>query len=1055
MNVTNSLNLTPQFLSGTTIIHKTGSGNSTSTRNIRTSTQGSDIQRVSLICIWPHKTQGQPVLLEHQPVTSRDPKQKDRIVLKRTETQKNVIELGLDQDVEVVYDRGDSQLGSRAHQGNAILDVAEELEARLWKARVEATAGHFIPNDALDEILTEGNVRRELRQSFPLISNLELDQLVGKICGSTRGEDIGTRPASERLRRIFATLCLVRRSGSIQKFIEASVFDKDLPFAPEQLERIVTADDAVQVTPSDDHWDSETREEFEAQQWQVLVPFFSQANTLDKIRFYDLDSKDILPFTIEKASRRERVGGFGKVSIVNIHSAHHSFNRNQVRTNTFAIKQLNAQDGRDYAQEVKALNAVQKLPAETQLHITPLLATYQHRGKYYMLFPLAEGDLRHYWSTHDASRQDYDELFSWVVKQALGIAESLKALHQFKQLKQPEAEPSSDYGVHGDIKPENILHFSGNGPDDLGTLKIADFGIARFHRSESRFFKESRHTPTYRAPEYDLGGGLMSTRYDIWSLGCLYLEILIWLLYGYDTLETSFTAARTLDGPRDVLDASYFVIKEDKRTGSKLAELKPSVRRWIKKLRHDSKSNPLLQQMVVLVERMLAVDSEERIDAAECVISLTKVLSSAGADGSTQYRGFQEQRLPQIRVPGSANSLPIAKLLDRPGQKTQEGSSPPIPCKLSTGKRKATLLLKKLAPISLGSSALDRFRLKIEGYIGLRIDWRPLPPVDRRRATSRGYLILKNGEHSVSILLDHDRFQHYEDRGITTLNDSETLPTTNLPQTPTQPRASIRKFSWQNLLGSILRSLRNLRRNGGLGTRASTAAQSPQPINSQKESYFCIDKYWTGFKRTTVYTVPDITSLQDDQDLYLRLRQTLAVTERGWFSRLVSCWCCTQVHLSRFVFLFNNSDLVMASEQKLDTVPPNMCKGYRYDLIPDCDLREHIELIAEKILHGIHEPELGREDRTVLEGIPKLEVPPGLDKKQHKSGWGFHPAQGPSAQKITIRVVCVMMIGVIFIPVWLATVDALDLQTATVPFSSLGTILAIVLAIAALFTAYR
>lgn len=173
-------------------------------------------------------------------------------------------------------------------------------------------------------------MRRELRQSFPLISNLELDQLVGTICGSTRGEDIGTRPASERLCRIFATLCLISRPGSIQKFIEANVSDKDLPFAPEQLKRIVATDDAVQITPSDEHWDSKTREEFEAQQWKVLVPFFSQANTLDKVRFYDLDSKDILPFTTDKASQRVRTGGFGKVSIVNIHSAHHGFNRNQV-----------------------------------------------------------------------------------------------------------------------------------------------------------------------------------------------------------------------------------------------------------------------------------------------------------------------------------------------------------------------------------------------------------------------------------------------------------------------------------------------------------------------------------------------------------------------------------------------------------------------------------------------------------------------------------------------------------------------------------------------------
>jgi len=42
--------------------------------------------------------------------------------------------------------------------------------------------------------------------------------------------------------------------------------------------------------------------------------------------------------------------------------------------------------------------------------------------------------------------------------------------------------------------------------------------------------------------------------------------------------------------------------------------------------------------------------------------------------------------------------------------------------------------------------------------------------------------------------------------------------------------------------------------------------------------------------------------------------------------------------------------------------------------------------MAKIILQGIHHPELGRGERTVLSGIPKLTAPPGLKKEVYISG---------------------------------------------------------------------
>ncbi|RSL50760.1 hypothetical protein CEP53_008699 [Fusarium sp. AF-6] len=110
------------------------------------------------------------------------------------------------------------------------------------------------------------------------------------------------------------------------------------------------------------------------------------------------------------------------------------------------------------------------------------------------------------------------------------------------------------YGRHGDIKPENILWF--NDGTKGGTLKITDFVLTKFHTWDIR---SSR---CYRPPEVELGDGLIRPSYDIWSMGCLYLEFLAWLLGGCSLVSEMAVARQDGEGENFLGDNPYYNIND-------------------------------------------------------------------------------------------------------------------------------------------------------------------------------------------------------------------------------------------------------------------------------------------------------------------------------------------------------------------------------------------------------------------------------------------------------------------------------------------------------------
>ena len=78
----------------------------------------------------------------------------------------------------------------------------------------------------------------------------------------------------------------------------------------------------------------------------------------------------------------------------------------------------------------------------------------------------------------------------------------------------------SNHFVHRDLKPANILVFKNF------TCKLGDFGLAREFTDTDITVNNEVSILWYRAPELLMGTPTYTTKIDIWSVGCIVLEML-------------------------------------------------------------------------------------------------------------------------------------------------------------------------------------------------------------------------------------------------------------------------------------------------------------------------------------------------------------------------------------------------------------------------------------------------------------------------------------------------------------------------------------------------
>lgn len=225
-----------------------------------------------------------------------------------------------------------------------------------------------------------------------------------------------------------------------------------------------------------------------------------------------------------------------------------------------------------------------------------------------------------------------------------GVANALLKLHNYRiTIERGEVDQQDDgllsvqpgeekYGRHGDIKPENFLWFKQiNGVDDPnGVLQLADFGLGRFHREASRSGSNGgNHSPTYEPPECKLHRKV-SREYDFWSLGCVLLEYVTWLLRGAEAV-TEFSNSRGAGSNNisDVNDDNYFTIIKDEENEDD-AVVRKEVEEWVEDLHAHPNASALIHELLSLtMDQLLVVDSKERVKAGPLYTQLKVLLDRA------------------------------------------------------------------------------------------------------------------------------------------------------------------------------------------------------------------------------------------------------------------------------------------------------------------------------------------------------------------------------------------------------------------------------------------
>lgn len=220
------------------------------------------------------------------------------------------------------------------------------------------------------------------------------------------------------------------------------------------------------------------------------------------------------------------------------------------------------------------------------------------------MFPWPNGNnLRDFW-TAIPKQSPTPSVVVQAVQQLYHLADALWCLHNF-QREDPEAneltevastapqvrledeEVNIEDGItpirHGDLKPENILRFISNpsDPNDLGILKIADMGLAKRHVQATEARQNATSTAygtfAYEPPEAHHSLAPRSRLYDIWSMGCITLEYIIWILYGSDGLKRFY---RQMNSAHNQDVCQYFEMVRTKEETT--ANVHRIVRHWMK-----------------------------------------------------------------------------------------------------------------------------------------------------------------------------------------------------------------------------------------------------------------------------------------------------------------------------------------------------------------------------------------------------------------------------------------------------------------------------------------
>lgn len=275
------------------------------------------------------------------------------------------------------------------------------------------------------------------------------------------------------------------------------------------------------------------------------------------------------------------------------------------------------------------------------LHIVNMEAiiTWAGRGKYFMYKWPDGGNLRSFYARDPRPRLDASFVCA-IVQQLAGLVDALRILHDL------EANGGSLYR-HGNLEPEDIWRYEDG--SRVGVMKLCGIGWERHHlQGDSTLNKLS-----YGPPEATLDPDFArSRRYDMWSIGCIILELIIWLLYGTDELESFI---RGINRASDSC-SPYWVVKEDGT--HRWAQVHPNVQACMDHIAKDPECNgahaTAIRDLITIVRTRLLVipvssftvsGSQGRADSGELLNAIRRMLGKGRSNNEYWYTGVSRDGL--------------------------------------------------------------------------------------------------------------------------------------------------------------------------------------------------------------------------------------------------------------------------------------------------------------------------------------------------------------------------------------------------------------------------
>ncbi|KAF8100135.1 hypothetical protein N665_0230s0020 [Sinapis alba] len=206
----------------------------------------------------------------------------------------------------------------------------------------------------------------------------------------------------------------------------------------------------------------------------------------------------------------------------------------------------------------------------------------------YLVYELMDTDLHQIIKSSQSLSDDHCKYFLFQLLRGLKYLHSANILHR-------------------DLKPGNLLV---NANCDL---KIGDFGLARTSQGNEQFMTEYVVTRWYRAPELLLCCDNYGTSIDVWSVGCIFAEIL--------GRKPIFPGTECLNQLKLIIN----VVGSQQESDIQFID-NPKARRFIKSLpfsrgTHLSNLYPQANPLAIdLLQRMLVFDPTKRISVTDALL---------------------------------------------------------------------------------------------------------------------------------------------------------------------------------------------------------------------------------------------------------------------------------------------------------------------------------------------------------------------------------------------------------------------------------------------------